>query len=369
MVSSHSELRVLEVVQSLKKGGRTIRFSDTVAGLRKQKIFTHALCFSNPCASVNIPNLQICHKTRGINWQLIFQIRKTIKHNQINLIHAHCEFSQLYASIAGFSCGVKTVATFHRSDLSKYQPSMVNTLIKLFSAHFIAVSHDRLSLLTKNLQLAPTKCAVVHGGAHIQEKPTHASIQRARQDVDIMPHNTILLSIGHLGAIKGHQDTLLALAHLIEKNSNLHLYIAGDGTAKQKNALLALVQSLDIKQHITFLGQVSNAPTWLEACDIFIQPSIEEAFGLVFVEAGAKAKPTVATNVGGIKEIIVHEETGILVTPASPNELTEAIARLITSKPLRVQYGENAFKRISKHFSIDHMIKQYQKIFQQVIDS
>lgn len=362
----NSNLRVLEVVQSLEKGGRTIRFSDTVAGLRKQNIFTLALCFSEPCASVTIPDLHILHKTPGINWRLVFHIRKIIKLNKINLIHAHCELSQLYTSIAGFSCGVKTVATFHRSDLSKYQPSLVNTLIKLFSSHFVAVSHDRLSLLTKNLQLAPSKCAVVHGGAYINERPTPASIHKARQDINVIRGDIILLSLGHLGAIKGHQDTLVALANLTKGSRHIHLYIAGDGTPEEKSVLVDIVNSLNIDKHVTFLGQINNAATWLEACDIFVQPSIEEAFGLVFVEAGAKAKPAVATAVGGIKEIIVHEKTGLLVPPANPTKLTDAVARLVASKSLRLLYGENGFKRVSENFSLTHMVNRYHRIFQQV---
>lgn len=361
-----TQLRVLEVVQSLEKGGRTTRFTDTVSGLRAQNVFTVPLCLSKPESWVNIPELKVLNKIPGINWKLVFKIRKIIKENNINLIHAHCEFSQLYAGIAGFICGIKTVATFHRSDLSKYQPSTVNKLIKFFASHYIAVSHDRLSLLTKNLQLPNSKCSVVHGGAHIDEIPDNVSIKNARNALNITENEIVLLSIGHLGAIKGHQDTIEALSKLTKDHPNTHLYIAGDGTPAEKKILLDLASTLKISQYVTFLGQVSNAPSWIEACDIFVQPSIEEAFGLVFVEAGAKAKPVIATAVGGIKEIIVSEETGILVPPANPEQLSIALATLINSKSLRIKYGESAFKRVSTSFSLTHMVNQYIKIFQRI---
>jgi glycosyltransferase involved in cell wall biosynthesis len=364
-----TQLRVLEVVQSLEKGGRTTRFTDTVSGLRAQNFFTVPLCLSEPEPWVNIPKLEVLHKTPGINWKLVFKIRKIIKKYNINLIHAHCEFSQLYASIAGFTCGVKTVATFHRSDLSKYQPNTVNKLIKFFASYYIAVSHDRLSLLTTNLQLPKTQCAIIHGGAHIGEKPDNISIKSARTEVNIPDNEIVLLSIGHLGPIKGHQDTIKALANLIKNNDNLHLYIAGDGNNTEKKTLIKLAETLKVSQYITFLGQINNAPTWIEACDIFVQPSIEEAFGLVFVEAGAKAKPVIATAVGGIKEIIISEETGILVPPAEPDKLAIAIATLINDKALRTQYGDNAFKRASTSFSLTHMTDQYIKIFQRIINT
>jgi glycosyltransferase involved in cell wall biosynthesis len=363
-----TQLRILEVVQSLGKGGRTTRFTDTVLGLRAQKFFTVPLCFFEPEPWVNIPKLEVLPKREGINWKLVFQIRQIIKDHNINLIHAHCEFSQLYASIAGVTCGIKTVATFHRSDLSKYQPSMVNTLIKLFASQFIAVSHDRLSLLTKNLKLPLNKCHVIHGGSVIEKKPTEATINKTRNDLGIPPDQLMLLSLGHLGEIKGHQDTLLALSKFTQAIPELHLYIAGDGSAQEKQKLSELVNKLKIDEHVTFLGQINNTFSWLEACDIFIQPSVEEAFGLVFVEAGAKAKPVIATAVGGIKEIIVSKETGLLVPPSSPKALGNALAILINSAPLRKQYGENGYSRISEYFSLTNMIKKYTGIFNQTVN-
>ena len=358
-----TQIRILEVVQSLGKGGRTTRFTDTVFGLRAQNFFTVPLCFFDPEPWVSIPELEVLHKTEGINWKLVFQIRKIIKDHNINLIHAHCEFSQLYASIAGVTCGIKTVATFHRSDLSKYQPNMVNKLIKLFASHFVAVSHARLSLLTNNLKLPLNKCHVVHGGSVIEQKPTEATIHRTRAELGIPLDQLMLLSIGHLGEIKGHQDTLLALSQFTQTMPTLHLYIAGDGSAQEKQKLTELAKKLKINEHVTFLGQINNAFSWLEACDIFIQPSVEEAFGLVFVEAGAKAKPVIATAVGGIKEIIVSKETGLLVPPSSPKAVENALSLLINSAPLRKQYGDNGYKRITEHFSLTNMVKKYTEIF------
>jgi len=361
-------LKIMEVIQSLGKGGRTARFSDTVKGLRQRRVYTVPLCFSQPEPWVNIPHLQVLYKVPGIDWKLIFRIRKIIKEHEINLIHAHCELSQLYASIAGCTCGIRTVATFHRSDLSKYQPTLVNKLIKFFSTRYVAVSYDRLSLLLNNLQLPENKCDVVHGGAFIGEKPNAKSIQDARIELDIDNAEIKLLSIGHLGVIKGHQDTITALANISKTNPNIHLYIAGDGTKSEKKVLTDLVMKLDIENYVSFLGQISNAPIWIEACDIFIQPSLEEAFGLVFVEAGAKAKPVIATAVGGIKDIIISEETGILVSPASPDELVKAMGVLINSETVRKIYGDKGFNRVSNSFSLSHMINQYLEIFDLVKD-
>ncbi|MGB2741786.1 MAG: glycosyltransferase family 4 protein [Cognaticolwellia sp.] len=358
-------LRVMEVVQSLEKGGRTTRFYDTILGLKEQDIFVFPLCFSKPTKCIKSIELHTIEKKHGINWRIIFQIIKIIKDNKINLIHAHCEFSQLYVSIAGFTCGVETVATFHRSDLSKYEPNIVNKLIKLFVSQFVAVSHDRLSLLTSNLKLPKTKCHVVHGGSAIEKKPTSDSINATRIELNIPINQLVLMSIGHLGHIKGHQDTLVALSHIQQTNKNIHLYIAGEGTTEEIKRLYELVKKLKIGEKVTFLGQIDNVPKWLEACDIFVQPSIEEAFGLVFAEAGAKAKPVIATIVGGIKEIVISEKTGLLVPPASPKALQAALEILIRSPTLRTLYGNNGYKRIAENFSLADMVHKYIDIFTQ----
>tara|TARA_R110001599_G_C12209504_1_gene656423 strand:- start:357 stop:1511 length:1155 start_codon:yes stop_codon:yes gene_type:complete len=364
---SQPQLRILEVVQSLEKGGRTQRFSDTVLGLREHNQYVIPLCLSKPETCVEIPELQIIERQKISAWQLITRIRQLIKKYDIQLIHAHCELSQLYAGIAGFTCGVRTIGTFHRSDLSKYQPSKVNTLIKLILSHYIAVSHDRISLLTQNLALPKKKCHVVHGGAIIEAAPTETSIADARNTLKIPTEQLVLLSIGHLGVIKGHQDTIAALPSLVIHHQNMHLYIAGDGSKEEKNTLVKLIKQLKLENFVTFLGQINNAPLWLEACDIFVQPSIEEAFGLVFAEAGAKSKPIVATCVGGIKEIIIDRETGYLVAPAAPEKISQALRKLLDSPEERKLFGENGYQRISTQFSIDSMVKKYLVIFNSVV--
>ena len=208
---------------------------------------------------------------------------------------------------------------------------------------------------------------MVHGGAIIEAAPTETSISNTRNTLKIPTKQLVLLSIGHLGVIKGHQDTIAALPSLVTHHQNMHLYIAGDGSKEEKNTLVKLVKQLKIEKFVTFLGQINNAPLWLEACDIFVQPSIEEAFGLVFAEAGAKSKPIVATYVGGIKEIIIDRETGYLVAPAAPEKISQALKKLLESPEERKLFGENGYQRISTKFSIDSMVNKYLTIFNTVV--
>ncbi|GGW86922.1 hypothetical protein GCM10007391_20880 [Alteromonas halophila] len=189
----------------------------------------------------------------------------------------------------------------------------------------------------------------------------------AKQSLDLDARFCHLLSVGHLGPIKGHQDTLEAIASLPENvRTSLRLHIAGSGSEQEQAAITSKVEALGLQQEVSLLGQITNVSDWMTACDLFILPSHEEAFGLVFIEAGAKGLATIATRVGGIPDIIEHQETGLLVPPKTPSALSDAIRQLTENADLRQTMGQKAHKRVASRFSTDNMINQYLAIFNRV---
>ncbi len=366
-MSTKRNLRILELVQSLEKGGRTTRFTDTVAGLRAQHHEVVPAVFGTPAPWVSIDGLKELSRTSHSKLSLIKQIIQCIKRHDIDVVHAHCEFTQLYAGLAAKFCGVPMVATFHRSELGKYQPSTTNRLIRWTSSACVAVSKHRMQLLTDTMGIAQEKCAVVHGGTPVGEIPDDNARRVAKEALQLDRTKCQLLSVGHLGPIKGHQDTLEAIADLPDAlRSNLRLHIAGSGSPQEQAAIQKKIASLGLEPQVNLLGQISNVDEWMLACDLFVLPSHEEAFGLVFIEAGAKGLATIATRVGGIPDIINDEETGLLVPPKDPGALGRAVARLVENADLRQTYGQNAHKRVASHFSTDNMINQYLAIFNRV---
>lgn len=174
----------------------------------------------------------------------------------------------------------------------------------------------------------------------------------------------ILFSLGHLGPIKGHEDSIKAMPAIRNKFPEARLYIAGDGLAEDHERLHALIEDLSLQGVVILLGQITNSLEWLQACDIFLQPSREEAYGLVFLEAGLCAKPSVATAIGGIPEIVIDGETGYLVNTRSPSEVAEKVNELIASESDRLSMGEAARRYISKNFDLSDRIDQLERLLQ-----
>ena len=159
----------------------------------------------------------------------------------------------------------------------------------------------------------------------------------------------ILVSVGRLVGWKGIRIVLDAIAELPK---NLHLVVIGTGSEEQTLRDRAKVLGLDRRVH--FAGHVDHAelPKWLVQCDLFVQPSIgEEAFGISVVEAMACGLPVLASNNGGLPEIVVNGETGLLLSPGDVPVWRDSILDLMKRKDRLNEMGTAGRLRAERHFS------------------
>jgi glycosyltransferase involved in cell wall biosynthesis len=122
-----------------------------------------------------------------------------------------------------------------------------------------------------------------------------------------------------------------------------------------------LVKKLDLEQNVIFLGKIDYGllPHYYNLCDIFVLPSIEEGLGFVSAEALACLKPVVASNVGGIPDIIIHNKTGILIERKNPEALSDAIIKLLKDKNLAKRLALNGQSHIKKNFEEERVMEKF----------
>jgi glycosyltransferase involved in cell wall biosynthesis len=142
---------------------------------------------------------------------------------------------------------------------------------------------------------------------------------------------------------------------VVKEFPNTHYVILGEG--EQRKTLEEKITALDLNNNIHLLGYINNAKEYLQAFDIFLLPSISEALPYTIVEAGFAQLPIIATNVGGIPEIITHENTGLLIPSKNPTAIDKAIRDLISDNAKKSQLAQNAHKEISSKFSMPKMIE------------
>jgi glycosyltransferase involved in cell wall biosynthesis len=128
---------------------------------------------------------------------------------------------------------------------------------------------------------------------------------------------------------------------------------------------------LDLTRNVSFLGAVahSQVPELLENVDIFVMPSIREEFGVAAVEAQAMEIPVVATKVGGVPEVVLDGETGILVAPGNIEQLAQAVLTLIENPALRRQMGERGRRHVLANYRWEDNAALMEKLYQQFLQS
>ena len=357
------------MVNSLEKGGRTKHIVEEYLGLQKRGHSVSLVAFSSPPKWVTqhyrgSTSWIIFNKARAkVDLFLLFKLFAFIRRSKADVVHTHCETSSLYAGLTSRLLKVPIVGTIHRSELRYYAPTWRNRLFYRFLDYYIAVSHERKRRLASQLWLPKEKITVLHWGIDLDWMPEHCDITEMRRKLRLSD-GMILLSLGHLGPIKGHEDSIKAMPAIRDRFPETRLYIGGDGLAEDHERLHALIEELSLQGVVILLGQITNSLEWLQACDIFLQPSREEAFGLVFLEAGFCAKPSVSTAIGGIPEIIIDGETGYLVNTHHPDEVAEKVIALIASEQDRLAMGDAAKRHISKNFGLSDRIDQLERLLQ-----
>ncbi len=169
-------------------------------------------------------------------------------------------------------------------------------------------------------------------------------------------HDTWVGTVAELHPVKGLSYAIEAIAILHEKYPTLRYLILGSGQLRE--TLEKQIAENGLQETVFLLGQVQDAPLYGKAYDLFLLPSLSEAFGISILEAGLAALPTIATRVGGISEILTHGETGLLVPAKNPGAIAGAVMTLLADEPLRHRLGAALEQRVRSEFSIDRVVHE-----------
>ncbi len=288
----------------------------------------------------------------------INRVRALVKHLKPDVVHA------LYATSYGF---LGALAGFH--------PYVISTWgMDVYDFPTISPLHRRL--LIWNLSKADVVCSTTHKMAKVTEtymkcgkKPVvtpggvDLNVFRVitRQQNDRM---TIGI-IKHLEPKYGVEYLLRTFAKVWKLHLNSNLLIVGDGSLRCK--LEKLTFDLNIQNQVRFIGRVPHAevPNWLGEIDIFVNPSVDESetFGIAVLEASATELPVIASNIGGLPEVVQDNVTGFLVPPRDIDALSEKLGILMKNADLRQKMGRAGRKFVQDHYEWNHIVKIMEAVY------
>ncbi|KJS45165.1 MAG: glycosyl transferase family 1 [Roseovarius sp. BRH_c41] len=267
----------------------------------------------------------------------------------IGHVHAHsCGRAALICALARLMGGPSYSLTLHGA-LSDYGPGQG---FKWRHASFATIITHRLMAEMRDV-LGPDL------PADVMVQPMGVDTEDFKRDTPYLPPAPgaplRLFSCGRLHRVKGHQDLLSALRLLLDRGIDVQLDIAGEddaGGTGYRAELQAHLEALGLGAHARLLGAISGAEVrrHLLAADVFVLASWHEPLGVAYMEAMACGVPTIGTDAGGVRELIDPGESGLLVSPKSPQVLAEAIATLADDPALCARLSEAGRARVVQDF-------------------
>lgn len=222
--------------------------------------------------------------------------------------------------------------------------------------HLITLSEQETGDAIRLALAPPPNIQAISNGIPLQEL---ATIDRDPDSWKV-PHLRLGIA-GRLNSEKGHEVLLKALAKLKGTFPYLSLKIAGDGPLR--SSLQKQTEEMGLKDQVVFMGFQEDMKAFLSGIDIFVLSSHYEGFGLVLVEAMAAGLPVVATDVGGVSEVIVDGKTGIVVPPGQEDELALGIEYFLRHPSLAYRYGQDGRVRAMENFSRQQMVARHLELY------
>ncbi len=196
---------------------------------------------------------------------------------------------------------------------------------------------------------------VVHSGVEPPEIPSGAR-ERFREELGVTGDRVLVGTVAALTDHKGHRYLLEAIPTVVERHPEALFLLVGDGELRGELEERARTLGLG-PEYLRFLGHREDVPAILGGLDLFVLPSHMEGLGTAIVDAQMAGLPVVGTRAGGIPEIVLDGETGLLAEPRNPAGLAERLLRMLEDKKLRARLAAAGRRRALEHFSADAMVE------------
>ena len=362
-----SKPRVMQLVLSLSPGG-TERLVIEIVRALATRLDSVICCLDEPGAwASELERMQIpviaLGRTPGFQPSLAMRLARIIKQRGIDVVHCHHYSPYVYGRLASMlTPSVKLIFTEH-GKLSDAGPSrkrrLVNPFLSQWPGHLCAVSADLKQHMVAE-GFPARRLSVVYNGVEPGRRPTMTQRHDARAALGIADDAFVAGTVGRLDPVKNLPLLLLAHAQLVTQHPSARTVIIGGGS--ERAALEAKAAELNIADSVIFAGHRQDVRFLLSAFDVYVNCSNYEGVSLTILEAMASTLPVIATPAGGNPEVVIDQETGLLVAPRAA-ALADAIGSLARDPRRRHVLGDAGRWRVKKHFSIDRMVEQYASLY------
>ncbi len=325
------------------------------------------------------PNVEVyvLHKHPGKDLRLYGKLWRLLRRLKPDIVHtrnlATLE-SQLPALVAGVPYRIHGEHGRDIDDLDgtskKYQ--LLRRLFRPMIHRYIALSLDLKRYLQEQIGVPERKISHICNGVDTGKFTPASARSKTVLPGDFSAADKIVIgTVGRMEAVKDQITLVHAFVHLVQEHPRgrecLRLILIGDGALREPAR--SILEAAGLAQIAWLPGEREDVPDLLRAMDVFVLPSLAEGISNTILEAMASGLPVVATDVGGNRELVDQDATGLLVPRDDPAALADAIRVYVDDPDFRHLHGATARKRSEDEFSLDTMVQRYQDIYDELLNT
>lgn len=374
-MTNHPSLRILHVITDLEIGGAETMLSRLLPRLRDLTVESEVVCLSARGAlseTLESEGFRVTHlnmKSGRFSLGALLALSRAIRAFRPTLIHSWLYHADLMASLAAFPRGIPLIWSIHNSefrpDVKRSTLLVVGILSRLSSfvpRKILSCSRTATSIHIQRGYRADRIVYLPNGFDTSRFAPDDTLRARMRQEIGVQDGDVVIGNVARLDPQKNQTALIRAFGAISPDFPNAVLVLAGRGVDTDNEPFQQLISELGIEGRVRLLGERRDIPALLNALDIFVLPSISEAFPLALGEAMSCGRYCIAADVGDCAELI--QASGKILS--SHDELPDALRQTLSLKSEeRMAVGTAARSRIIRVFSLDTMAKQLVSLYEE----
>ena len=295
------------------------------------------------------------------------ELASIVRQYAVDILHVRGLSMLIDSLLAARLCrGVKVAFSFHGFEQSGVRFGALRRRLYRAAVNRCddcwAVSRSAAEAITTELRVPPSRFGVVANGVDTQRYTPAVERTEIRGRFDLPGDRLVVLAVGNLKPVKGHNILLQAARDLGPDADGAVLVLVGGDYFNGELQSWARRHAADCD--IRFVGEQADTLSWYQAADVFVLPSLWEGMSNALLEAMACGLPVIATAVGGNSDVIVHGRTGLLVPPGEPNELSAALRRMMSDESLRAVLAEAGRREVCSNFSAGRAVAEYARRYE-----
>lgn len=360
--------RVVHIIDRLPPDGAE-RLLCEILRYRSSEFEYEVLClveggeFEKNIRELGVP-VTILGKKPGVDIRMLWRLWRWLRHKQPQVVHTHLFTADTWGRLAARLALVPQVySTVHSvNSWQKWPHRMVDKILAKVTTSLVACTSLVAEKLINKDGISDKRVVTLANGVDL-ERFQNISPVDLKSEFSLNPTLPVMAVLGRLEPVKGQSYLLTCLAELRDRGVAAQCLFIGDGPDLE--ALRQDATRLRLDGLVCFTGFRRDVPQILAAIDVLVIPSKWEGLPMALLEAMALGKTVVAHHVGGIPDVIRNQKEGLLVESGNQDAMVSALADVLRSDALRIEYGNAALARVQEHYSAEALSGAYEDLYRQ----